>query len=275
MLSWIAEGSRESQDPVVFHAKQGKGHYNILKMLGQTIDEQPSRPAAEISEGYALEIKEGGSRPRLDMYRELLGVEALQKRPTFSIPDDAMKWAEEVKRDVGDRRIVLLFPHMGWASRAWPTYYWVDLSWQLNERGLAAIGMMPGEDKKFANIPRRYWGFDLTRIVALMSISSLVVGNDSGPAHLSGTLGVPTIVLAGPTRADCVFKHIPNVIVLTSNEEPHCAGCHFKPPYRAACDQGCQSLATLKPHVVLRRAIWELALASSRPPRTAGVERAL
>jgi hypothetical protein len=111
------------------------------------------------------------------------------------------------------------------------------------------------------------WGFDLNQIAALMSLAKIVVGNDSGPAHLAGTIGVPTIVTCGPTRSDCVFGHIPEIIPLTNDEPPLCAGCHFKPPFRAACDQGCQALYALKPHTVLGRVVSELAAISSRLPR--------
>jgi ADP-heptose:LPS heptosyltransferase len=85
-----------------------------------------------------------------------------------------------------------------------------------------------------------------------MSSVELVVGNDSGPAHLAGTLGTPTLALMGPTRAACVFGHIPEVTPLAVSLEPACAGCHFGRPFRAACDQGCQALYALTPAAVLK-----------------------
>ena len=66
------------------------------------------------------------------------------------------------------------------------------------------------------------------------------------------TLGTPTLALMGPTRAACVFGHIPEVKALAVSDEPGCTGCHFGPPYRAACDQGCQALHLLTPAAVLR-----------------------
>jgi ADP-heptose:LPS heptosyltransferase len=40
---------------------------------------------------------------------------------------------------------------------------------------------------------------DLVALYNALRSASLFIGNDSGPAHLAGHLGVPTIVLYGPT----------------------------------------------------------------------------
>jgi hypothetical protein len=79
------------------------------------------------------------------------------------------------------------------------------------------------------------------------------VGNDSFPTHLAGAVGVPTLALMGPTRPT-VFAHAPAVECLAS-ATIDCTGCHFGPTFRAACDQGCQSLFRLYPDAVLRRVL--------------------
>jgi ADP-heptose:LPS heptosyltransferase len=87
----------------------------------------------------------------------------------------------------------------------------------------------------------------------------VVVGNDSFPAHLAGTVGVPTLALMGPTVAS-VFAHLPDVECLASNGVD-CTGCHFRKPFRAACDQGCMSLYRLFPDDVLDRTLTKTGLA--------------
>lgn len=177
-----------------------------------------------------------------------------------------LDWAIENKAQVGGGDLVLLFPQTYWDSRAWPACYWVELAWRLHERNVSAVVMLVDEDQRFTNTPHYYWGFDIKKVAAMMTVARLVVGNDSGPAHLSGTIGTPTMITVGPTRPECVFGHIPEIIALKSEEPPDCAGCHFQAPFRAACDQGCQALYALKPHVVLGRIVSELALLSSRAP---------
>lgn len=262
-LAWVAEGTRDTHDPISFIATGG--NYTILKLLGQEATEQAGRNWVTVGGAYLTELKEGGARLRLDYIRDVLGIRTVFKRPHLEIPPDELEWALQTKRDVGGN-LVLLFPQTLWESRSWPAAYWVELAWRLHERNVPNIVMLANEDKRFTNTPRYLWGYDLRKVAALMSVSTMVIGNDSGPAHLSGTIGIPTVVTCGPTRNACVFGHIPEVIAVVNDEPPLCAGCHFKAPFRAACDQGCQALYALKPHVVLGRVVSELAIIASQPP---------
>ena len=268
-LAWIAEGTRHTADPISFYAK--RGNLAILKMLGQDATDDPSGTGVLVGDAYVTELKEGGDRLRLDYIRDLLGLNTPFVRPRVTVSAEALRWAEDQKKALGND-LVLLFPQTLWESRAWPVAYWIELAWSLHQRNVPVLIMLANEDKRFTNTPRYLWGFGLDNVAALMSLSKLVVGNDSLPAHLSGTLGVATMVTSGPTRGSCVFGHIPEVISLTNDEPPLCTGCHFRPPFRAACDQGCQALYALKPHVVLGRIISELALlANDRTSSPAGV----
>lgn len=263
-LAWVAEGTRDTHDPITFIAT--RGNHTVLKLLGQEVTEQAGRNWVTVGAAYLTELKEGGTRLRLDYIREVLGIRAPPKRPRALIPAEDLEWAVQTKREAGGNDLVLLFPQTLWESRSWPAAYWVELAWRLKERSVPAIVMLANEDKRYTNTPRFLWGFDLRKVAALMSVARLVVGSDSGPAHLAGTIGVPTIVTSGPTRSACVFGHIPEIIALTNDEAPLCAGCHFKAPFRAACDQGCQALYALKPHQVLGRVVSELAVLAGQQP---------
>jgi hypothetical protein len=262
-LAWLAEGTRDTKDPISFYATGAS--YALLRLLGQHVSEEPNGAEVVVSTGYLAELQDGGAKLRLDYMRQLLGISTPHKRPPVQIPSAELNWAIENKAQIGGD-LVLLFPQTYWDSRSWPACYWVELAWRLKERNVSPVVMMVNEDKRFTNTPHYFWGFDIAKVAALMSVSKLVVGNDSGPAHLSGTIGIPTIITVGPTRPECVFGHIPEIIALKSEETPDCAGCHFQPPFRAACDQGCQALYALKPHVVLGRIVSELAILSSRAP---------
>jgi ADP-heptose:LPS heptosyltransferase len=170
-----------------------------------------------------------------------------------------VEWARKTKDELGED-LVLLFPQTAWEPRAWPSCYWVDLAWQLQNRNVPTAVFLGHEDKRYTGAPRYFWGFPFGRVAALMSLSAMVIGVDSGPAHISGTLGIPTLVMSGPTRPECVFGHLPEVTSLASYDDPGCTGCHFKPPFRSACDQGCQMLYSLKPHVVLAEVVSRLAV---------------
>lgn len=263
-LAWIAEARRRSADPISFYAPRGV-RYTVLELLGQPVSDDPTEAGNCIYQAYQNELQDGGRRRRLDYFCDRLGIPTVFRRPKAVIPAEDMEWARQTRREIGGENLVLLFPQTHWLPREWPACYWVDLAWALHERQIQTAMFLSHNDARFTNTPRFYWGFPLPKITALMSFSELAVGLDSGPAHLSATIGTPTMVLAGPTRPECVFGHAPEVIALTSRDTPGCAGCHFRAPFRPACDQGCQALYSLRPPTVAARILSELA----RPGRPA------
>lgn len=252
LLSWVAEAARETRDPITFYATR-TGHYDLLELLGQQVSDDPLHPSSVVSDIYAKEIAEHGARPRVDYVREHLAVTTTYKRPRVRFSADDLGWAQQTRQQVGGDPLVLCFPQTDYVGRDWPSCYWVDLTWRLKSQNVSVAVFLRDEDQRYMNVPLYFVGCSLRKVAALMSVAAVVVGSDSGPVHLAATIGAPTIALLGPSRAKCVFGHIPEVIALASDEPPGCAGCHYGHPYRAACDIACQSLYSLWPHVVLER----------------------
>jgi ADP-heptose:LPS heptosyltransferase len=48
----------------------------------------------------------------------------------------------------------------------------------------------------------RLTGLPIPELAQLIRDASLFVGNDSGPAHMAAALGVPSLVLFGPSDAE-------------------------------------------------------------------------
>ena len=49
-------------------------------------------------------------------------------------------------------------------------------------------------------------GLSLPKLKAMLASMDVVVSNDTGPAHVSAALGVPTVVLSGPTKASAIYS---------------------------------------------------------------------
>ncbi len=260
-LAWLAEGTRGRDDCISFYATPGGMQHAVLSLLRQPLMDAPSDADLLLPDSYGPELRDHGRRLRLEYLRDLLGLSTGFMRPTAQIPSADLEWAATTANDLGGSP-VLLFPQTDWESREWPSCYWVDLAWQLHHQGIPTLVILGHADERYLNTPRSIWGHDLYKVAALMSMARLIVGNDSGPAHLAGTLGARTIAICGGTRGDCVFGHIPQVLTVTTHEAPGCAECHFQAPYRAACDRGCQVLYALKTHVILERVLSEIQAAS-------------
>jgi ADP-heptose:LPS heptosyltransferase len=74
----------------------------------------------------------------------------------------------------------------------------------------------------------------LDELASLLLSANLVVGNDSGPFHLAAALGVPGVVVFGPTRADIWSPLSERVILLQDRSvcHPDCTRHHCLQDYR-------------------------------------------
>lgn len=178
-------------------------------------------------------------------------------RPTYDELREDAEWAEQqwltAHPDPSAPR-VLLFPEAAWPIRAWPKAYFMDLATELVREGWAVAAMGGSQESvNFMTCP--WWGgFTVRHAAAMARRATVVVANDSGPAHLASALGTRTIAICGGSDPWIVFAHEPNVqaAILDRSVVP-CVGCHFldSKGYRAACHVGgCQALMRLDPATV-------------------------
>lgn len=259
IAAWIAEGSRDA-DPCLRLYCTGQRR-ELLELLGQQIEDRCPPACRSISQVYEqVELREQrGSVPRLQSRAQSLGITAEPVRPVATLTSEtrekALRFIEDRRKKLPDRKpVVLVFPQIAWATREWPAAYWVELIWMLHNTGTAnPVVLLEHNDPRYINTPFWAAGIRLTDVAALMLHADMVIGNDSGAVNLSGTLGVPTVALMGPTKPT-IFAHSPETVCLqvTPDQMP-CVGCHFGLPYRAACDQGCFALYELTPAYVHTR----------------------
>lgn len=251
-FAWLGEGSKASTDPLAFHTKSAH-KMQLLTMLGQTVSDQ-WRGAVDTSPAYEAEIRGQGSQPR---YRHTLDL--LQRhditplRPTVALNSGDMDWAFERLKTKKGRPLVLLFPESQCRARTYPLPYWMDLSEALYHWGAAPVAIYVSDHLQ-SHFRSSVQKIPLDRLAALMTRAALVVGNDSFPAHLSSTIGTPTLVILGPTTRQVVFGHCPddNPQAITASIE--CTGClNNLKYYRPACLEQCQSMMLLTPDKVLDR----------------------
>ncbi|MBI1954854.1 MAG: lipopolysaccharide heptosyltransferase I [Acidobacteria bacterium] len=104
--------------------------------------------------------------------------------------------------------IAVLNPGAGWRSKCWPAagYGQVADALEKDFNLRVVLNCGPGEETLAREAqtacqtakPLLYSG-GLPGLIALLRRSRLMVGPDTGPAHLAAALGVPTVALFGPT----------------------------------------------------------------------------
>jgi heptosyltransferase I len=102
----------------------------------------------------------------------------------------------------------LLHPGAGWGNKIYPPKWWGAAARRLRElTGLPTwVAAARGEEELAARVEAAGGGAaqsvpagDLPALAALIRRSRLVLGGDSGPTHLAHALGVPVLMLMGPT----------------------------------------------------------------------------
>jgi ADP-heptose:LPS heptosyltransferase len=71
----------------------------------------------------------------------------------------------------------------------------------------------------------------LRQTASVLAAAGAVVANDSGLGHIAAAVGVPTVLLFGPTPDVALGRFPPNVMVLRSDLA--CAPCWFGARFKA------------------------------------------
>jgi lipopolysaccharide heptosyltransferase II len=144
---------------------------------------------------------------RSDAYRLLLGQSATGPATVRLRPPEETRarWRNEVA--AGGAPLVALFPGANAPARRWPPDRFGSLAGALVRRGARVIVLAgPAETAVSARVAAAAPGAldvggrtGLVDLAALLSLCDLVVTNDTGPMHLAGAVGAPTLSLWGPS----------------------------------------------------------------------------
>lgn len=268
LACWILNSIRDTASSVQLKLNP-RGYKVVPEILGIDAAFITDESGADFSEtaglGHLFEFEQVANgqpagKSRFHHWCESLGLGIVEpRRPNYAGDAEALNWAREEWRGITDgqpKKRILIFPKTAWLVRQWPKAYFMDIVDILQKHGYAVAAMgSTSQDVDYMNC-KWYYGFDLSRVSAMMALSDYVIGCDSGPAHLSGALGKHTLAICGPTQGSVVFGHDPCVETIALDPSVlDCVGCHFSPAksYRSACGVGgCQALMRLSPEIVLQ-----------------------
>ncbi|HEV7683348.1 MAG TPA: lipopolysaccharide heptosyltransferase II [Pyrinomonadaceae bacterium] len=121
-------------------------------------------------------------------------------------------------------------------AKRWPTDRYAALADRLiDELGaeVLLVGSKAESDvsldvaRQMRNKPKMLTGeTDLAELVAILSLTDLLVTNDTGPAHIASALGRPTLVIFGPTNPLTTRPFSPFGEIV--REPPDCAPCMLR-----------------------------------------------
>ncbi len=127
--------------------------------------------------------------------------EILYKEPFLFFKESDLN---SVKRYINDKkRNILFMVGSSWESKVYPKERFVEIANSLDENILICWGnekekkaaLFISENSKANVLPK----LTINQLKALISLSDLVIGADSGPTHMAWALNRPSITIFGPT----------------------------------------------------------------------------
>lgn len=170
--------------------------------LSETLVVRPglfSRPDVPESDNFRFlpGVLPGRYDPPTLLYREALAKMGVPWRD-----DWPAVFRERFGKNEPGGRTVLLFPGAGHRFKMWPLKKYLELADLLENRGFSpAIVLGPAEIEAGLAAPgrREHRPASLNELERLLLAARAALGNDSGPMHLAGMLGVCGLAVFGPT----------------------------------------------------------------------------
>jgi ADP-heptose:LPS heptosyltransferase len=134
--------------------------------------------------------------------------------PRLHLKESDREWAKDFWRSQGvtleeRSKVIVLHPGSGSKKKVWPLERFLNLAQTLQDhlgsRILIVLGPAEGPEvqKAFQEMgppsPILAKGLTLLQLASVMEGCWFFIGNDSGISHMAAALGLPTIVIFGPT----------------------------------------------------------------------------
>ncbi|NOY53535.1 MAG: glycosyltransferase [Deltaproteobacteria bacterium] len=134
-----------------------------------------------------------------------------------------------------------------WNRKSWPHYR--PLAAELIRQGFS-VALFGGKDEADRFRPEEWpegiidlqGKYTVAESAQLMKACSIIVVNDSGPAHMAAAVGARTVTLFGATRIDKNRPLGPHVKVMTGNLT--CSPCQYTPAWQKCHDWKCMESIT-------------------------------
>jgi heptosyltransferase-1 len=165
-----------------------------------------------------------------------LGIEPQPVRFPVTFPAPEARWLGKAPA----RPRIALIPCSRWETKNWPPASFIETARRLRKEHGATIVLLGGAGdapvcaaiaegvgEGVINLAGRT---SLVEMGSLLADMDLVIGSDSGPAHMAVAAGTPTIALFGPTSPSRTGAYGDGHRVITA--EGSCSGC-----YRRMCDK--------------------------------------
>ncbi len=184
-------------------------------------------------------------RHRSDYYLgvvEKAGIPIRDRRCVLKVDANAAGKVDGLMKERGliEQQFIIIHPGGNWKLKRWPAENFTLLIRRLMNDGYKVAITGSSGDQELAqkiavDLPEQPVIFtgklSLKELMAFMQKSKLVISGDSGPIHLAGAVGAPTIGIFGPTRPEITGpRGVKPTLILQKN-----VGCNQVACYHLDC----------------------------------------
>ncbi len=137
---------------------------------------------------------------------ESIGVQAVKDMRLYT-PSYAEAWWDSFRKEHGVGEYVVLAPTSRWISKQWPIQRFCEIASHLQSIGKQVVVVgAPNEQEQVESLVQMEGVINLLPelsvggLMATISHSELLIGNDSAAIHIGVGYGVPLVALYGPTN---------------------------------------------------------------------------
>jgi ADP-heptose:LPS heptosyltransferase len=163
-----------------------------------------------------------------------------QRIPIIHVPDHALQASNSLVP--ANEKFCVIHAGSGSAQKNWPFERFAHVADILRKQGKKIVWIRgPAESAlEFPCNDRIVENPMLSILAAILHRSEMFLGNDSGVAHLSASVGCPSIVLFGPSDPQ-VWSPRGDRVRIVYNSKVSCSPCHLSKRASPECARTCLS----------------------------------
>lgn len=204
-----------------------------------------------------IKYEHSNQRPknRIDIFAQACGITKLvNAKPVLQLEASEVAWAKQYLKNRNPDQLPWLVLHTASFEdkRSWPAYKYIELVKAIEAENLGIKILLLDFNNVVIDLHQHPMitnasGTKIREMMALIHQADLLLGPDSGPMHLSGALGTPSIVLFGSIPPHVRINHYPTHEAIVAKNLP-CLGCFYAP-----CTIGVKCMKDIQVSDVLTR----------------------
>ncbi|RKY52364.1 MAG: hypothetical protein DRP89_07805 [Candidatus Neomarinimicrobiota bacterium] len=166
-----------------------------------------------------------------------LGIDSPDSKPEIFLSNSALEKAKSILKNKGvEDHFVAILPIAAWSNKRYPLKKYEELARRINNELNMTVVWLGGERDAYLNDLSYLQPYksikiigetDLEESLGILSQSSLVIGNDTGLTYSAEALGVPIVLILGPTSRETGAGHYSEKSV-TLQKDVWCRPCSQK-----------------------------------------------